>query len=103
MPTLAAPRIEPNGSRTLAPVHVTLSAEPGAEVRYTTDGSEPTAASALYGEPFDFATPTTLKARAFRTGFVPSAVATARFLDTVHAGPAASSPASSSGSRRTRA
>ena len=43
-PTLAAPQIsterQPHRSRS---VHVTLSAEPGAEIRYTIDGSDPDA------------------------------------------------------------
>jgi hypothetical protein len=79
--------MDPNGSHTLDPVHVTLRAEPGAEIRYTTDGSDPTAASSLYVEPFDLTAPTTVKARAFRSGFVPSAVALARFLDTTTPAP----------------
>ena len=87
VPTLAAPQISPNGSRVAAPVRVTLRAEPGAEIRYTTDGSEPTPASLLYAAPLDFAAPTTLKARAFRAGFAPSPVAAAAFLDTTTPAP----------------
>jgi hypothetical protein len=69
-------------------VRVALSGDPGAEIRYTTDGSDPTPASALYDEPFDVAVLTTVKARAYRTGFSPSPVATARFLDTSTPAPA---------------
>jgi hypothetical protein len=93
VPTLAAPQISPNGTRILAPVHVTVSAELGAEIRYTTDGTVPTDTSASgststrYEAPLDFTLPTTLKARAFRTGFEPSPVATASFLDTTTPAP----------------
>jgi hypothetical protein len=87
VPTLAAPQISPNGSWALAPVHVTLSAQPGAEIRYTTDGSQPSATSPLYEAPLDFTAPTTLKARAYRAGFAPSPVASANFLDTATPAP----------------
>jgi len=82
-PTLAPPQISPPGSTGAATVRVTLEAQPGAEIRYTTDRSDPGPGSALYEAPLDFSSPTTLKARAFRAGFNPSAVATARFLDDV--------------------
>jgi hypothetical protein len=81
VPTLTTPRFTPNGSTVVAPVNVTLSADAGADIRYTTDGSNPTEASALYVEPLFFSTRTTVKARAFRPGYNPSPVATATFLD----------------------
>jgi|GEM_PF-4704752 len=40
----------------------------GVEIRYTTDGSEPTLASALYTGPFTLTDTTVVKARAFRSG-----------------------------------
>jgi hypothetical protein len=81
-PTLHAPEFTPTNSNTLDPVSVQITAAPGAAIRYTTDASEPTESSPLYTEPIYFDVPTTLKARAFRPGFVPSPVSTARFLDT---------------------
>jgi hypothetical protein len=81
VPTPAAPVFTPNGSTASATVRVTLSAEPGVQIRYTTDGTEPGATSALYAAPLVFTTPTTARARAYRTGHLPSAVATAKFLD----------------------
>jgi nicotinamidase-related amidase len=49
---------------------ITLSAPwlDGAEIRYTTDGSVPTAQSALYAGPLEIAETTTLRALAFRRG-----------------------------------
>jgi nicotinamidase-related amidase len=51
-------------------VVVTLTAplEPGAEIRYTLDGSAPTAASTLYTAPFTVADTTRLRVSAFRDG-----------------------------------
>ncbi len=81
VPTLSAPIVSPSGSAGTAAVEATITAAPGAEVRYTLDGSVPTELSALYDEPLRITTRTTLKARAFRAGFNPSPVATAEFLD----------------------
>lgn len=49
--------------------------EPGAEIRYTTDGTAPTATSTLYTAPFDVTTTTTLKAMAVKAHCANSAVA----------------------------
>ncbi|MBR1784463.1 MAG: chitobiase/beta-hexosaminidase C-terminal domain-containing protein [Bacteroidales bacterium] len=50
------------------------SLTPGAQIRYTTDGSEPTEASALYSEPVSLPAGATLRAVAVRAGFEKSAV-----------------------------
>ena len=81
VPTAASPVFAPNGSTSVTPVRVTLTAEPGADIRYTLDESDPTETSALYAEPLVFTARTTAKARAFRPGFNPSPVSTAKFLD----------------------
>ena len=47
---------------------VTLSAEDGAEIRYTLDGSEPDGESALYAEPIVLEKSATLKARVWPEG-----------------------------------
>lgn len=48
------------------------SATPGATIRYTTDGSEPTEKSALYTAPLQISATTTIKAKAYRDGYKPS-------------------------------
>ena len=47
---------------------VTMSAESGAEIRYTTDGTTPTASSALYSSPLTLTATTTVKAIALKNG-----------------------------------
>jgi len=55
---------------------ISLSCDtPEAEIRYTTDGSLPNQSSALYENPLSLEENFTLKAMAFRTGWVPSPVA----------------------------
>ena len=48
------------------------SRTPGAEIRYTLDGSEPTEKSALYAGAFPVREEVILKARAFKEGMMPS-------------------------------
>ena len=47
---------------------VTMSAESGAEIRYTLDGSAPTSASTLYSAPITLSDTTTVKAIAIKNG-----------------------------------
>ena len=55
---------------------VTLAcATSGAEIHYTTDGSEPTVASALYSSAIPVTVSTTLRARAFKAGLAESNLA----------------------------
>ena len=56
---------------------VVISAESGASVYYTVDGSDPTDASPLYAEPFSVADDCTIRAIALRDDWFDSAVATA--------------------------
>ncbi len=46
----------------------------GVDIRYTTDGSEPTADASLFKEPFKITRSTTIKARAFKAGYTPGPV-----------------------------
>lgn len=78
--TLEAPRFSPLPELYVDSVHVTISAEPGATVRYTTDGSDPTLSSALYTGPVALLRTTTIKARAWRTDYTPSPVAAGTYL-----------------------
>ena len=57
---------------------VTMSADSGAEIRYTTDGSTPTAQSTLYSTAISLSSTTTMKAIAIKDG-VSSSVATKTF------------------------
>lgn len=57
---------------------VTMSAESGAEIRYTTDGSDPTSGSTLYSSAITLNATTTVKAIAIKDG-VSSSVASATF------------------------
>lgn len=60
---------------------VTISgAESGAEIRYTLDGSEPTATSKLYTKSFNVFDTTVVKARAFMSGKLPSATVASRIV-----------------------
>jgi hypothetical protein len=77
-----------------APFTVTLSSPTaGAEIRYTTNGSDPTATSALYTAPVPINTTTPLRAAAFIAGQQPSISTTCTylFLDHVVTQPAAPS------------
>ena len=59
---------------------VTLAcATDGAEIRYTTDGSAPTASSPLYEGAFSISSNATIRARAFKVGCVASEVVSATY------------------------
>jgi len=59
---------------------VTIHVPDNTVVRYTTDGSKPTASSAVYTEPIHVAGNTVLRAAAFRDGYVPSEVTTTTYF-----------------------
>ena len=65
--TLASPTISGNTSFTES-AQVTISGPDGAAIHYTTDGSTPTAESALYSEAFTLSATTTVKAIAIKNG-----------------------------------
>ncbi len=64
------------------PVDVVITtATEGAVIRYTTDGSEPTAGSGIiYNGPFAVSATTTLRAAAFKSGYYPTNVDTHTYL-----------------------
>ena len=65
--TLASPTISGNTSFSES-TQVTISGPDGAAIHYTTDGTVPTAASALYSEAFTLSATTTVKAIAIKDG-----------------------------------
>jgi hypothetical protein len=78
--TVSPPVINPPGGTFTNSVSVTLSSSTtGATIRYTTNNSNPTAASPIYTGPLALNATTTLKARAFKEGMAESAVSVAAF------------------------
>jgi len=79
--TLATPTASPAGGNFQASVNVTISGPASATVHYTTDGSDPGENAAVYTGPLTFSSTTTLKARAFRADWTPSAVMTEAYVN----------------------
>lgn len=63
-----------------APIQVSISADGAAEIRYTLDGSIPTASSSVYTDPLAISTTTGLRARAFFAAMEPSRIASASYF-----------------------
>lgn len=75
--TVATPVFTPAAGTYTIAQNVTIScATGGAQIRYTTNGAEPTASSPLYSAPVTISSTRTLKAKAFLTGWNPSSTAT---------------------------
>lgn len=81
MPAPAAPLFSPGGGTYAAALSVTLnSATPGATIRYTTDGSNPTPASGtIYAGPFVVAATVQLKAIAYSSTSAGSSVSSSTY------------------------
>jgi hypothetical protein len=74
--TVNVPVITPATDTYYAPQTVTITcADADAVIRYTVDGTEPTEASTLYSAPFTVTTNTTVTAKAWKAGMVPSGTA----------------------------
>jgi mono/diheme cytochrome c family protein len=72
-PVLAPPAISPPGGTFAGAIEVSLSSsEPGAEIRYTLDGSVPSAADLRYERPIKLGGTAVLRARVFKEGFTRS-------------------------------
>jgi uncharacterized repeat protein (TIGR03806 family) len=70
---LDPPSMTPGGGTFDRPVAVTLSvAQPGADIRYTLDGSTPGPSDARYEAPIKLDAPSVLRARAYKEGFTRS-------------------------------
>ena len=78
---VSAPAVNIAGGFHPAPLTVTATTgTPGALIRYTTDGSEPSAASAIVAGPLSVTGSLSLRLRAFAPGMIPSDVATHTYL-----------------------
>jgi len=76
LPDVAEPQISPQGGIYAADQLVTITcATAGAEIRYTTDGTEPNQRSPLYSRSFTVSSTTTVRARAFAADMDPSPIA----------------------------
>lgn len=76
---LDAPVITPNGGTFRGSVEVSITAQEGATIFYTIDGSDPTANSIKYTAPFTITQGTTVKAVAIKENCHDSEIATAEF------------------------
>lgn len=77
---LPPPEISPRGGNFPKPVEVVLKSEPGASIRYTTDGTVPTETDLLYERPVQLNGPTILRAKAFKPGCTKSITTQEIFL-----------------------
>ena len=68
------------GVYTNSSLTLTMTAPAGATIRYTRDGTIPTATSLLYTNPITVNANSTFKARVFQTGLLPSRVAARNFI-----------------------
>jgi hypothetical protein len=69
-----APVLTPPAGIQVAPIMVSMSSTtPGAEIRYTTNGTDPTGASDLFVNPFELTATTTVKAKTYAAGYAASA------------------------------
>lgn len=77
---VATPTFNPAEGTYYEPQSVSIScATDGATICYTTDGTEPTENSSQYSVPLTISETTTLKAKAFKSGYTASTVATATY------------------------
>jgi hypothetical protein len=84
-PTVSTPNISPNTGPFIDMVDVTITTDTGgAEIRYTLNGSTPTAASTLYSSPINLTETTTVKAIGLLEGYNPSAVASKTYIHVSH-------------------
>ncbi len=78
---VATPTFNPPAGAFTQPVNVAISTTtPGATIRYTIDGTEPTASSTVYNTPINISSTTTVKAKAWADGLNPSMTATAAYM-----------------------
>ena len=78
--TVATPTFSPDNGTYFEPQSVTISCTTeDASIYYTIDGTDPDESSSLYSVPVTISETTTLKAKAFKSGFTASSVASATY------------------------
>jgi len=78
--TVATPAFNPPGGSYSSTQNVTIScATSGATIRYTTNGNSPTEYSTAYSGPLTVSQDTTIKAKAFKSGWNPSSTASSTY------------------------
>lgn len=75
--TLDAPAITPGSGEFTGKTVVSMSSFPGAVIRFTTDGSEPTPTADVFTQPFTLTTNALIAAKAFKAGYPESQVSRA--------------------------
>ena len=81
IPTVTTPTISsPSGIYSSAQSISILTSTAGATIRYTIDGTTPTETSPIYSGTIIISSTTALKARAWKTGSTPSAIAAATYI-----------------------
>jgi uncharacterized repeat protein (TIGR03806 family) len=73
-PVLAPPVVSPPGGTFAEPVEITLTGDPGADIRYTLDGTVPGQSDPRYEKPIHLSSTAVLRARAYKEGFTRSIV-----------------------------
>lgn len=74
------PMFDPAGGAYINPINVSITSDtPSASIYYTTNGDIPTDSSTLYTAPIAISSNTTLKAIAYKDGYLPSSVASATY------------------------
>src|SRR5439155_4513515 len=82
--TVATPTITPNGGSFTSSVSVTTAtATSGASIYYTTNGTSPTQSSTLYNGAITLTSDAVVKAKAFKSGYNPSAEVSASFTQAI--------------------
>ncbi len=78
--TVATPTFSPPGGTYTSAQNVQIScATSGATIRYTTNGTDPTANSPTYSSPINVSSTTTIKAKGFKNGWTPSSTVSATY------------------------
>jgi hypothetical protein len=81
---VATPIFDPRPGSYNEPLEVVIQSDtPEAEIYYTLDGSEPTEQSTLYTDFLDINSSVTIRARAYKDGWLPSAIAEGEYVITV--------------------